>query len=410
MSQIPLQNISLFSALSAEELADVGQSFRLKVLNDGDVLFREDEVGKNIYTIIGGQVEIIKAMDTTEERLLNVLGPGDFLGEMSILGKHNKRSASVRARGAVQMLELRPENFEEIIQTQPGAALNIIRELSDRLRTNDEHTILDLRQKNEELARAYQELKEAQAALIEKEKLEHELEMAREIQISILPQDLRMPDGCDVGARMVPARAVGGDFYDVIPLSNGKIGLAIGDVSDKGVPAAMFMAQFCTLLRAVARQTEDPVEVLTQVNNFLLESNSAGMFVTGIYGVYDPANQMFTYARAGHEVPVIFDAAGHVSELPHGPGTAMCIFPDSAIDRQSVKIPSGSTLMMYTDGGTDAMNAEENFFGLDNLQKMIVAWLDSPVQVLCDEVVSALLAYQKEAQFDDVTLVVLRSC
>ena len=410
MSQIPLQNISIFKALSAEELAEVGQSLRLKVLADGDVLFREGEVGACFYTIVGGEVEIIKAMGTGEERLLNVLKAGDFLGEMSILGKHNKRSASVRACGSVQLLELRQENFEELIRGQPGAALNIIRELSDRLRTNDELTIADLKEKNRELAQAYQDLKEAQAALIEKEKLEHELEMAREIQMSILPQDMVMPDGCDVGARMVPARAVGGDFYDVIQLENGLVGISIGDVSDKGVPAAMFMAQYCTLLRAVAHQTEDPVSVLTQVNNFLLESNSAGMFVTGIYGIYDPASQLFTYARAGHEVPVMFDAQGKIHQLLHDQGTAMCIFPDPPIDRQTVKIPSGSTLMMYTDGGTDAMNAEENFFGLENLEETIGAWLDSPVQVLCDEVVNALLAFQKEAQFDDVTLVALRTC
>ncbi|HKJ27823.1 MAG TPA: SpoIIE family protein phosphatase [Anaerolineales bacterium] len=410
MTQIPLKDVSLFSALSQEELMDVGQSLRLKILADGDVLFRENEIGDCFYIVVEGEIEVIKAIDTSEERLLNVLHPGDFMGEMSILSKDNRRSASVRAHGDTHLLEFRRENFEGLVRNQPGTALNIIRELSDRLRTSDEAAISDLRQKNKELAEAYQELKEAQAALIEKEKMEHELEMAREIQMNILPTDLVISDGCEIGAKMVPARAVGGDFYDVIQLENGKVGVSIGDVSDKGVPAAMFMAQFCTLLRAVARQTEDPAVVLTQVNNSLLESNLAGMFVTGIYGVYEPASRAFTYARAGHEVPVIFDQVGNIWQPDHDVGAALCIFPDPPLDLQTIELPSGCTLMMYTDGGTDAFNAEENFFGLENLKKMITKWLDSPVQVLCDEVIAALLDYQKEAQFDDVTLVALRAC
>lgn len=410
MSHLRLEDVSLFSALSSEEMEQIKETLRLINVMDGEVLFRENEVGECFYVVLDGELEVIKALGTAEEKRLNLLEPGDFFGEMSVIGKDNLRSASVRALSGVRLLELQKENFEVIVENQPGTALSIIRELSDRLRANDEDMISGLRQKNRELAKAYQDLKEAQAALIEKEKLEHELEMAREIQMSILPQDMLMLDGSEIGAKMVPARAVGGDFYDVIPLSDGKVGVAIGDVSDKGVPAAMFMAQFCTLLRAVARQTEDPAAVLTQVNNFLLESNTTGMFVTAIYGVYDPLSQSFTYGRAGHEVPVVFNPAGEVRQLPYGVGTAMCIFPDPPIDVQTLALPSGHTLMMYTDGGTDAMNAEENFFGLENLEKIISTWLSSPVQEICDRVVEALLAYQKEAQFDDVTLVALRAC
>jgi serine phosphatase RsbU (regulator of sigma subunit) len=281
--------------------------------------------------------------------------------------------------------------------------------MSDRLRRNNESTITDLREKNAELAKAYQDLKAAQEELIVKEKMETELEMARTIQMNILPKDIPVPAGVEVGAKMVPARAVGGDFFDIIPLTDGKLGVAIGDVSDKGVPAAMFMAQFCTLLRAEAKREADPAVVLTHVNNVLQETNQAGMFVTAIYGIYDPADHSFTYARGGHEVPVIFDQDGEICEAPHEQGGALCFFPDPPLDVQTVGIPPGSTLLMYTDGGTDAMNLDEEFFGLESLKKTISSHLGAPVQALCDEVIGILVSYQPEGQYDDATLVAIRT-
>jgi serine phosphatase RsbU (regulator of sigma subunit) len=296
-----------------------------------------------------------------------------------------------------------------MIEKRPSIAYHMVRELSSRLRASDEAVIKDLRRKNQELATAYQELQAAQEELIKKEKLEAELETARSIQTSILPQDLAFAEGCKIGAKMVPARAVGGDFYDIIPLPEGKIGLAIGDVSDKGVAAAMFMAQFCTLLRVEAKNTPSPAQVLTNVNNALIDSNLAGMFVTAIYGIYDPETHTFSYARGGHEVPVIFDPQGQISQPAHAQGTALCIFPDPPIDVQTVALSPGSTLMMYTDGGTDAMNTEERFFGLDSLKRTISSQLINDPQILCEHVIETLLAFQGSAQFDDATLVALRA-
>jgi serine phosphatase RsbU (regulator of sigma subunit) len=356
MKPIPLQNVPLFSTLDQNDLSELGQTLRLKILKDGEILFNENDLGDCFYVIIMGEIEVIKALGTSEERLLNIHGPGGFIGEMSLLADHNKRTASVRGRGEVHLLQLRRERFEEMIEQRPSIAYHMVKELSNRLRTNDETTIQDLRIKNEELAKAYQELQAAQEELILKEKLEAELEMARQIQTSILPQEFSTDNCCDIGAKMVPARAVGGDFYDVIPLPGGKLGLAIGDVSDKGVPAAMFMAQFCTLLRVEAKYSGNPAEVLTKVNNTLIESNQAGMFVTTIYGIYDPEDHTFTYARAGHEVPVIFTSEGEISQPDHDQGTALCIFPDPPIDLQTVDLLHGSTLLMYTDGlGTKSL-------------------------------------------------------
>lgn len=409
MSQILLQDIPLFQSLTPHDLLEIGQSMQLQTFSDGEILFREHEVGNCFYIIIFGKIEVVKALGTPEERLLNVLGSGDFMGELSLMVKDNLRTASVRAVGETHVLELRRKRFEQMVETRPNIACQVMQELSERLRTSDESTINDLRKKNAELAKAYQDLQAAQVELIEKEKLDHELNMAREIQLNILPQEVILPKGCEVGAKMVPARIVGGDFYDIIPLDNSRVGISIGDVSDKGIPAAMFMAQFCTLLRVEALQNRSPAEVLTKINNHLLEANLAGLFVTCIYGIYDRRDYSFCYARAGHEVPVIFDQQGNIHQPPHQKGIALCIYPDPPIDVQTVTVPSCSTLLMYTDGGTDAMNNDGIFFGLENLKQTILHLLHNPAQELCEKAMDVLLSFQKKAQFDDTTLVALRT-
>lgn len=406
---VPLGQIPLFSSLSADDLEEIGQTMRMKRLNDGDMLFHEGDIGTQFYIVMLGELEVIKAMGTPEERLLSVQGHGGFVGEMSLLGGSNTRTASVRARGLTALMELRKERFEELLQRRPGLGLEMLNVLSERLRAADESTIADLQVKNEELAKAYDDLKAAQAEIVEKEKLEHELNMARDIQMSILPQEFGTHQGCLVGAKVIPARAVGGDFYDIIPLDEHRVGLAIGDVSDKGVPAALFMAQFCTLLRVEAKQHDTPQALLTFINNHLLEMNQTGLFVTAIYGVFDAKAKTFTYARAGHEVPVIFTKKGQVTQPDHGQGTPLCIFPDPPIDVQTVELPKGSTLLMYTDGGTDAMDAEKNFFGLESLQKTVASHLKNSPQELCEKVLDELMAFQEEdAQFDDATLLVVK--
>ena len=140
--------------------------------------------------------------------------------------------------------------------------------------------------------------------------LENELDIASKIQQSILPGQFPTPPGFQVFANMEPARNVGGDFYDVIRLENGRMGLAIADVSGKGVPAALFMMSSRTLLKGTAIGGADPAEVLTQVNDLLCEQNEAAMFVTVLYAVYDPERGEFTYACGGHDPPLVVHADG----------------------------------------------------------------------------------------------------
>jgi phosphoserine phosphatase RsbU/P len=400
----------LFTSLPEEEIGQVMRSLRPLALPRHTYLFREGEQGDRFYIVLEGEIEILKRLETGDERLLSVRGTGDFIGEMSLFDREGLRTASVRSRTEVKLLEMTHADFDALLHRQPVLGYELVRELTLRLRDTDNAVIHDLQEKNRQLAEAYEELKAAQAQIIEKEKLEHELQVARKIQESILPHTLPGLAGFDFGARMVPARAVGGDFFDVIPFDEDKVALVIGDVSDKGVPASIFMALTRSLCRAESHPSATPRDVLESVNTHLLDMNEAGMFVTVIYGILDRASGLFQYARAGHEVPMLFDAAGRVTVADHGPGQPLGILPAPALDVREMVISRGATLFLYTDGATDATDPQGVMLGRERLEGTVLASLPGTAQGACDRVIAALAAYQGESpQQDDVTLIMARS-
>jgi phosphoserine phosphatase RsbU/P len=270
-------------------------------------------------------------------------------------------------------------------------------------------TIRDLQEKNQQLKQAYDELKAAQAQIIEKEKLERELAVAHDIQRSILLPALPKIAGADLGALMMPTRAVGGDFYDAIVLDDNRVALVVGDVSDKGVPAALFMALTYSLVRAeiahMANRTTTPGAVLRAVNQHLCGMNNAGMFVTVLLLVLDVDTRELWFARAGHDMPLIVGAAGEPMALAAQPGMPLGLFAGVAIDEQCVTLPVGATLLAYTDGVTEAANTHHDLFGLPRTQRALLTHQQAPAQDLCDAVWRDVCAFVGDApQFDDVTL------
>jgi phosphoserine phosphatase RsbU/P len=348
-------------------------------------------------------------MDTADERSLGRRGSGDFLGEMSLFNPDGLRTASVRANDTVLLLEMSNNDFQEILHQFPQLAQELLRVLSLRLRDANEATLRDLREKNRQLAEAYQELVLAQEQIIEKEKLERELQLARDIQMAYLPREFPVLEGFDLGARMLPARAVGGDFYDFIPMEKGLLGIVVADVADKGVPAAIMMALSRSILRAEANPSVSPSVTLRAVNGHLLEMNESGLFVTMLYGLLDATNQTYSYARAGHEFPILIDPHGRVAPLPHNPGQPVGILPEPLMDEQKIQLLPGSTLLIFTDGLPDSMNPEGGFFGPERLQKS-VDLSKASAQEICDATIEAIKEFQgSSAQFDDMTLVVIRA-
>lgn len=405
-----LAQLPLFNRLPRVELDRLAETMRVITLAPDTMLFHEGDPGDRFYILLDGQVSVLQSVGTEEERLLAVRGAGEFIGEMSLLNRDGLRTASVRANGSARLWEMPHAQFDELIRNQPWLAYEMARVLSARMTASMNQTIEDLQHKNAELARAYQELKAAQAQIIEKERLERELQLAHDIQMSILPQTLPRPRGYGFGARIVPARAVGGDFYDIIPLGEQKVGIVVGDVAGKGVPAALHMAQAHVLIHVTANLISKPADVLRRVNHQLVTMGTPSLFVTVLYGVLDTASGQFRYARAGHELPLIGVDGDEAQLVPMGIGQPLGMLDEPAIDEGQVLIPPGGGLLLYSDGFADAQNPEGVKFGQERLLESFARVVSHPAQELCDRLWQVLQEYQGAGeQFDDVTLVSVRS-
>ena len=220
--------------------------------------------------------------------------------------------------------------------------------------------------------RTLNHLTEWREALSSRDKLvalQNELDVASKIQQSILPTEFPKHEDYEISANMEPARNVGGDFFDVLRLDRGRVGLAVADVSDKGVPAALFMMSSRTLLKGAAIGANNPGEVLREVNELLDAENEAAMFVTVVYAVYDPETGKLTYANGGHNTPLVVHPDGSSDELPFTGGIALGVAPNLEYEHDSVTLAPGDTLFLYTDGVTEAMNGESEEFGMERLRQ-----------------------------------------
>ncbi len=260
--------------------------------------------------------------------------------------------------------------------------------------------------------RTLQHIREWKDALSDRDKLvvlQNELNVASMMQQSILPNKFARSDDYELFGTMQPARNVGGDFFDVIGLSDGKVGLAIADVSGKGVPAALFMMSSRTLLKGAALRADGPGEALTEVNDILNEDNDACMFVTMIYAVYDPATGELTYADGGHDPPLVVHADGRTTQLPVTDGLALGVLPGFDFLQDSYRLSRGDTVVLYTDGVTEAINSEEEQLGLSRLRRTFELNPPTSAEDAGKRVMELVNEFAGDVpQFDDTTCLVLR--
>ncbi len=271
-------------------------------------------------------------------------------------------------------------------------------------------------------------------ATLEQERVAQELRVARDIQTSFLPRECPSLSGWEIAADWRAARGVGGDFYDFIPLDEEHLGLVIADVSDKGVPAALFMGLSRTLVRVGAAETSSPAKVLQRVNDLLLAATQSDMFLTVFYGILHWPTGRLTYANAGHNPPILwkgtatplrtqanppqaeqglglqptFQAYPNVDSLSTK-GIVLGIVPDISLQEGQVTIEPGDVLILYTDGVTEPINANEEEFGPERLVEVLASNHHRP----CSEIVSRIRAAVSsfagdQPEFDDYTLMSLK--
>ena len=241
-------------------------------------------------------------------------------------------------------------------------------------------------------------------------KMEQELALAGEVQASFLPGELPDIPGWQLSVTLKPARETSGDFYDIIPLSNGRLGILVADVVDKGVGAALYMALSWTLIRTYALEyPTQPELVLSAANRRILMDTRADQFVTAFYGILDPATGALVYGNAGHCPPYLISARGNgaVQNLART-GVPLGIFEDETWEQREVRIGPGDALILYTDGVTDAQDAQEAFFGGDRLLESAQANPGRSAHDIQEAVIAAVCEFVGDApRVDDIALMVV---
>jgi serine phosphatase RsbU (regulator of sigma subunit) len=256
-------------------------------------------------------------------------------------------------------------------------------------------------------------VKKGQEEAIERERLERELETAREIQEKLLPHEMPVVSGFEITGTSLPSQQVGGDYFDFLDIGDGQLGVAIADVSGKGIPAALLMANLQASLHAQIFQPGKVAEVAYRINNLLYRSTDTHMFVTFFYGILDRQRSLFTSTNAGHNQPLLFRRDGRIERLGEG-GLILGFQPDVHYDQQTVAIRPGEVIVLYTDGITEAADpasemVAEDLYGVERLVDIIQANLKNSAREIQSAILEAISEHTHNApQYDDITLVVIK--
>jgi sigma-B regulation protein RsbU (phosphoserine phosphatase) len=244
---------------------------------------------------------------------------------------------------------------------------------------------------------------------IQQQLINQELETARAIQKSFLPETVPQHPGWDIAAFWRPARNVAGDFYDFFPLPDGRMGVAIADVSGKGVPAALFMALSVTVLRFAMGLNFSPSELMNHTNQAIISTQKSRMFATVFAGYLDLDSNTMQFASAGHNPPLLYRAAAGSCEYLEALGVAVGVFKEADYAEKMATLEAGDVLVLYTDGITEAVNGDEEEFGEERLEGLLMQYAAHTAQEITDLIIQSVAAYSGErGAFDDETLVVVK--
>jgi serine phosphatase RsbU (regulator of sigma subunit) len=241
-------------------------------------------------------------------------------------------------------------------------------------------------------------------------RIEQEMRVARRIQQASLPKEVPSLEGWQISPYYQPAREVGGDFYDFHPLSEGRLGLVVGDATGKGVPAALVMSTTCGMLQAVSEaldSSSSPGEVLFRVNETLLSRIPPNMFVTCFYAILEPESGSLTYANAGHDLPYLHSGRGEAEEL-RARGMPLGLMPGMGYEEKEIELDVGEGVFFYSDGLVEAHDPKGEMFGFPRLRVLIAERGEE--RTLGNFLMEELYSFVGEGweQEDDITLLTLR--
>lgn len=345
----------------------------------GQLIFLEGEIGTEMYILLEGRVEI-----TVEGRPLDSLSSGSIFGEMALVENH-PRSATATAATDCVLLTLDCARFQELVRQSPEFAVHVMATTSRRLRR-------------------------LVAEEVRRQRLEEELKIGHEIQLSLLPPSCPELPGWELRAYYQPAREVGGDLYDFVlgPDDEAYLRLVIADVTGKGVPAALFMASARTTLRAESLSGYGPGDVLRRTNRVLRLDRQTPLSLSAFYALLHRETGRLTFANAGHERP-LWVRSGKSVEMLDGHDIVLGLFADVPYREWTVEMAPGDCLVMYTDGVTEARDETGGFFGESRLKEVVAACADGSAGELVQAIVDAIAAFTGATPpADDCTIVVLK--
>ncbi|HMH19048.1 MAG TPA: SpoIIE family protein phosphatase [Burkholderiales bacterium] len=391
----PLQ---LFREIPPRIVQELLESCPVREFAAETVVLSPGQTNEHIYMLLGGQLRVhLDAVDSANQILIDV---GGCIGELSIIdGK--PVSAYVVAEQGCRLLIIPQEAFWARILPNPGIARNLLRVLTERMRRNNETILQGMRQQ------------------LVYEHIQKELRLAREIQASMLPE--RQPGGSgagalDICAAMEPAREVGGDLYDFFYVGEGELCFLVGDVSDKGLAAALFMARTMDIVRVVTRllrskdgSAPQPEEIIACVNRELCQNNASFMFVTLFFGMLDLRSGRLRYCNAGHNSPYVVGTGGTATALSGVRSTPLGIKDDSDFRTASITLARDELLFVFSDGITEAMNAAGDFYTEERLERLLLACAGRPSAQVIDAVIDSVGQFVGEvAPSDDITAMAIR--
>ena len=284
-------------------------------------------------------------------------------------------------------------------------------DLDSKIEIPNEDELGDLAASFNAMAKA---VKKGREEAILRAHLESELDTARKIQEKLLPHEMPQLSGFEIAGTSIPSKQVGGDYFDFLDLGKGQLGIAIADVSGKGIPAALLMANLQASLHAQTLETEKVAEVANRINNLLVRSTDANMFVTFFYGLLDRHQSTFTSTNAGHNPPLLLRADQSTEHLAEG-GLVLGFLPNQTYMQQITTLQPGDILVLYTDGITEARVPEEEkvigekLFGEDRLVQVIKDSVSLSAREIQSAILQAVSNHTKNTpQGDDITLVVIK--